>query len=201
MVLNGNKLFLKEYFEMLKEEIFDILDNKGNFISHFRFMNAVITATRLNEIQWAEEFITRYGEYLDPVYKNETIDLTNAMLFFAKKQFEPALKEIQKINFDDCHHKMHLRNLTLQIYFELGYYESAISLIDSYRHFLRREKSLSDFYRDYNENFVKYFFDILKLKMGESNIPADELKHNLENANEFANKDWIMNKIDILFNN
>jgi hypothetical protein len=198
MVLQGNKLFLKEYFEMLKVEIFDNLDNMGNFISHFRFMNAVITATRLNEINWAEEFITQYGEYLDPMYKNETINLTTAILFFAKKQFEPALIEIQKINFDDCHHKMHLRNLTLQIYYELGYYESAISLIDSYRHFLRRESSLSDFYRDYNENFVKYFSDILKINMGDSNIHADEFRHNLENASEFANKDWIMNKIDTI---
>lgn len=195
MVLQGSKRFLSEYFEAVKDSIFNDPWGNPDIITHFRFMNAVITGIKLNETKWVENFIRDFQNKLQPEYRDETVSLTTAMLLFAKGKYEQSLVELTKINFDDCHHKMHLRNLTLQIYFELNHFEAAISIIDSYRHFLTREKSISELYRNYNMNFVKYFNEILKLKIGIKIMHADELLYEVNKSPEFANKDWIMEKL------
>ncbi|HEY3251306.1 MAG TPA: hypothetical protein VGK25_09335 [Ignavibacteria bacterium] len=195
MVLKGSKLFLKEYFELIQEEILDQLRDRHNFISHFRFMNAVITSLRLKEIGWAENFINENQNFLEPDYKHETVSLTTGMLHFARGKFEYALNELQKISFENCHHKMHLRNLTLQIYYELNYFEPALSVIDSYKHFLSREVTISGLYKDYNLNYVRYFAELLKIKMGTAEMEADELAYEIDKSPEFTYKEWLLEKL------
>jgi hypothetical protein len=195
MVLKGKDIFYKEYYELIKELINRIPEEGSGTISHFRFMNAVITALKLNEIKWVEGFIKNYNKFLQEDFREETINLTTSMLKFSAGEYEQALEEMLKINFDDCHHKMHLRNLTLQIYYELNYFESALSIIDSYKHFLAREKSISDLYKDYNSNFVAYFNELLKIKMGIGSLKADELFYEVKKSKEFANKNWILSKL------
>jgi len=194
-VLTGEKKFLSEYFEAIKDSIFDDPWGNPEIISHFRFMNAVITGIKLGEIIWAESFIRDFQGKLQHDYRSETVGLTTAMVFFAKEKYGQALEVLTRINFDDCHHKMHLRNLTLQIYFELSHFEPALSIIDSYRHFLSREKSISELYRVYNVNFVKYFNELLNLKIGIKEISADELLFKVNKSPEFANKDWVVEKL------
>lgn len=199
MVLEGKDKFLREYFELLKTSIHE---NEAagvpQPVSHFRFMNAAITGLKLGELKWVEDFISSHKDSLQPEYRSETVSLTTAMLLFSRKHFESALEELRKINFDDCHHKMHLRNLTLQIYYELEYFEPAISIIDSYKHFLSREKTVSELYRSYNANYVKYFAEALKIRMGVSELDAGELIHLINKEKEFANKKWILEKMNIL---
>jgi flagellar biosynthesis regulator FlbT len=194
-VLLGAKRFLSEYFEAIKDSIFHDPWGNPDIITHFRFMNAVITGIKLGEIKWVESFIRDFQNKLQPEYRDETVGLTTAMLLFANNNYEKALAELTKINFDDCHHKMHLRNLTLQIYFELNHFEPALSIIDSYRHFLTREKSISELYRNYNVNFIKYFNELLKLKIGIKEMSADDLLYDVNKSPEFANKDWILEKL------
>ena len=161
-------------------------------------MNAVITSLRLKEINWTENFIKENQNFLETDYKYETVSLTTGMLHFAKRNFEQSLTELEKINFENCHHKMHLRNLTLQIYYELNYYEPALSIIDSYRHFLSRELTISELYKDYNINFVKYFSELLKIKMETTEKDAGELAYEIDKSPEFANKEWLIEKIEEL---
>lgn len=195
MVLQGSRDFLKEYFELLKESIYDSKGQKTGSVSHFRFMNAVITGLKLGEISWVENFIREFKDALQPEHKDETLGLTMGMVHFSKDEYNEALDQLKKINFDDCHHKMHLRNLTLQIYYELNYYEPAISILDSYKHFLSRERSISEIYKNYNVNFVKYYEQMLKTKMKSVDTPADELLHDVKKSDEFANKDWVLGKL------
>jgi hypothetical protein len=195
MVLQGSREFLKEYFELLKEAIFDSTGQKAESVSHFRFMNAVITGLKLGEIEWVENFIHDFQDALQAEHKDETLGLTMGMLHFSRDEYNEALNQLKKINFDDCHHKMHLRNLTLQIYYELNYYEPAISILDSYKHFLARERSISELYKNYNMNFVNYYAKLLKIKMGSGDVSADELSFAINKSNEFANKDWVLKKL------
>src|SRR5437667_1564420 len=140
-VLRGDKDFLKEYLELSNEILTQETDKE---VQYFQFMNFIISALRLGEINEAEEFIENYKGKLSREDRMDTVNLTRGMVYFAKGEYEVSLGELKKINFDDCHHKMHLRNLMLQNYYELNYFEAALSMIDAYRHFLSRDKSITE---------------------------------------------------------
>jgi len=49
------------------------------------------------------------------------------------------------------------------VYYELGYIEEAISMIDSFRHFINETPSISDYIREIHVNFIRFLHDIIRL--------------------------------------
>ena len=86
----------------------------------------------------------------------------------------------------------------LQVYYEMNNFEPAISLLDSYKHFLKSDRTITEFYKKVNSDFLKYYTKLLKVKMGEKGSTADELKRLVLSSDDFSNKDWINKKIDEL---
>lgn len=201
MVLKGEKRYLKEYFDISKEYLQQIQHNGSGFILNYVFMNIAITGLRYGEFEWVYSFIKEFENMLNPAYREETRNLVYAMYYFEKKEFESALSSLSKINFDDCHQKTHVRNLLLQVYYELDSFEPAISLLDSYKHFLKRDKTITEFYKKINSDFIKFYGKLIKVKMGEKKVSAGELKIKLSESSDFSNKEWIMRKTNELIKN
>lgn len=198
MVLQGKNEYLRDFLELTKEPLDKMkTSGKQGSISNFAFMNAIITSLKLDDVLWAEEFIREFQDFLQPEGKADTVNLSKAMIFFNKKEFEKSLGELMKINFEDSHHKLHLRILNLQNFYELNYSEEADSMVDSYRHFLTRDKTLTPVYKTYHLNFVKNYGLLLNIRLKENYPEAGFLKQRVEKEN-FPNKEWIIEKLNEL---
>ena len=91
----------------------------------------------------------------------------------------------------------------LKIYFCKNESESFFSLVDSFRHFLKRNKDLRNDDRIINNNFVLYLSKIYKLKMHPAKNEITEfqvIKDDLDKNNEVAQKKWLCAKLDNLIN-
>lgn len=68
--------------------------------------------------------------------------------------------------------KKHIKlvNSIKKIYYELERYDKAMEVIDSYRHFPAKNKSVSDTFRKYSNEFVKYYAELLKVKEKKAKI-------------------------------
>lgn len=185
----GKTNYLNELFILQKE----ILKRKlyGNIFSEFLFLNIVTTAVRLNELKFAEKFIVEYKDKMNEDVKKSTYSYCLASILFAKKQYSEALETLAKIHFGFSLHKYLIKNLTLKIHYELNETEVIYSIIDSFKHTLKRDKPVPENIRSLIVNFVNFIKELSRIKNGEK--PKEDIEERIKN--EFtAEKIWLLAK-------
>ena len=70
-----------------------------------------------------------------------------------------------KIKADHFIFKYDLRDLQGMLYYELNDYESFTYLMDSHKHFLKKNKNVSDQYKIWYDLFVSNVYRLLKIKL------------------------------------
>lgn len=118
----------------------------------------------LRKLEWAEEFIQKTSRELPEKLRDSMTNHSLANLFFLKKEFNKALDYISRVNYDYPQHKIDSKTLTFRIYYELGEYEHAISVLDTTRQYLQKGTELAEIFRTCNLNFVKYAAELLRRK-------------------------------------
>lgn len=183
------QILFKIYMEQLDLNIYNSEENGKMAADMFR--NIVINALKLEEYTWAEHFIEKYIDTLHPDYRDNMYNFCFALLNFEKGNFELSLNDISKVKFDTFVFKFDVRILTLMIYYELDYLEAAISMIDSFKHFIIETPSISDYIREIHLNFIKYLHEIIKLHTKNKSSETGILLKEIEKS-RVRNKKWLL---------
>lgn len=185
----GKLNYLNELFnlhkEILKRKLYD------NIFSEFLFMNIVTVSLRLEEIKFAEKFIAEYKNKIKKDVREDTYNYTLANIYFSKKEFSSALETLSKINFSFSLHKFLIKNLTLKIYYELNETNSIYSLIDSFKHTIKRDKSVPENVQALVINYTNFVKELVRIKLGEKNKEDIEARIKKETT---AEKSWLLSK-------
>ncbi len=193
----GDIRFRKDQFEITKNILTKNLLPEG-FVEPYFFTNAVRNAVNVNELKWAEKFIKEYKGRLNSDIQEEITAYSTAILEFGKKDFIKSLNNLSKINLERSFMKLEIKNLLLMNYYELGYTEEIISLIDTYKHFLHRETKLSEQFKKANSLFLSLVSELVKAVAKKDSHSANELKMKIESTPYFSLQDWLLNKINEL---
>jgi hypothetical protein len=180
------------YEFMIKEDL--LTHTKKDYIQTNLFRNIFYIAVILKKYEWAEEFIEHYNTRINPEQKENMFHFSRAFLCFEKKQFENALENISKVTHKFFVFKFDAKVLMLKIYYELEEYEPALSLIDSFYHFLSNNKSIHSHDRERFGNFLKYLKLFIKLKDGPQKKDAGLLKKEISSAGNIINQKWLIEK-------
>lgn len=200
MGIPGSREDLMEVYELLiSGSAFSI--KKKKFMQANLFRNIFYTAMLLKRTDWAENFVDSYIEFLLPEQRPDMLNYTKAMLFFERNKFDEALVLISKINYTFFVFKYEAKILMIKLYYELNSYEPALSLIDSFSHFLSKNKNVSLVYKEPFMNFLKFTKELIKQRskpgaVNKVNIYA--LHKKAESMEHFISKNWIIEKIEQL---
>jgi hypothetical protein len=192
-VNNGDASFGRHQFNIIKSILERDLIPAG-YIEPYFFTNAVRNAANIAEFEWAESFIKKYRTRLNPDSAAEICEYSFALVEFSRGNYELALKHFSKINLEISTLKIEIKNLLLAIYYELGYREELDSLIDSHKHYLVRDKKLSDTVRTASTAYVNMVSELVKLKFEEKGASIHNLKKNLKDLPFAGLKHWLIKK-------
>jgi hypothetical protein len=196
-MMHNSEKYRKEIFElyniMLKSGLYSSSELK--LMTAQRFKNILIAAINLKEIEWAEKFSADYLNIVQDEYRESMRYYSAAIISFMKKDYSLALENINKVRNDYLILKLDVKSWMLKIYYELNYTDSAYSLIDSYRHFISKNKSLSEYFRERHNNYLKFTGELIRLRTGSVNGSADKLAILLKNTGNVVHKDWLEEKI------
>ena len=187
---NGKTSYLNEIFQLHKE----ILKRKlyGSIFSEFVYFNIVNIGLRLGETKFVEKFFDEYKSKLRKDIREDAYNYCLASINFSKKKYAEALENLSKVNFTLSLHRYLVRNLTIKIYYDLNETNSLYSLIDSYKHTLKRDNTVPENIRSFVTNFINLTRDLLRIKNGEKK------KENIEARVEkeiTAEKQWLLSKV------
>ncbi len=195
--LRDPKNYTKEYFEAKKISLAFQNYSGEVYLRTIHFTVILRLGVQLKEFEWVEQFISENLEKLHPEHRENMQNYSMAYLFFAKRSFSKTLEFILKVNFDTFQLKYHLRNLQLMTFYELSDFESAISLIDSFKHFIKEDRKYGEELKKGYLEFANYTNEIMRIKLGIIPNNTKLLREKIEKSNSMR-KQWLLEKIDEL---
>lgn len=190
----GKTKFLNEILDiyriLLEREI--ILE-KG-ILSPWDYKNIVVTALRLNEFQWTENFINAYKSKLPEAERENAYTYNLAKFYFYKKDYSKVLQLLQDVEYSDVFYSLDSKSMLLKTYYELNEMDSLDSMLDSFKIYLLRNKSLS-------EHHVKTYKNLLRITHKLSRLISSDkkkialLETEIEQTKPLADVGWLREKI------
>ena len=196
--INSGKIeFYKDLFETYVYELDNDLYNpdKNTPLTVMKFRNIYLSAIRAGNFEWAEKFINNFKNKLQKEDRQSIVELSLAHLNFEKKDFNQTLSHLQKVRTSQIFYKIDVKNLSLMSFFELSHFETAISMIDSYKKMLNSNSSVTGQYREKNINFAILLSALIKFKIDGDYNSINELNEKLKSDDIVANKKWLLEKI------
>lgn len=170
----------------------------NNYIPFDLYRNILINSITVKKLSFMEKFISKYTPKLNPNHITNIENYSYALLNFERGQFRIALDYLNRIKFDQFIYKLDMKNLSLKIYYELEQFESAISVIDTYKHFIKNNVLVSESKRIMHNNFINYTAKLIKYRTGSNKINISYTSERLQKSINTFNKEWILDKMNEL---
>lgn len=196
----GRGMYEREEFEIYTHLFLHNAYSSGekDYLSLVFYRNVMLLALNLKEFGWLRKFINDFSPKLKPEYRENMMNLASANLSFEEGNFERALQYISRVQYDIFLYKTDIKNLMLRIYYELGYFDQAFSLVDSYRHFLSDSAELSRMFKKQQMNFLNIYSKLLKAKADGAAGGVEFLHTEIKKQGQTALQKWLTKKIDEL---
>ncbi len=190
----GNEKFFKECFEvyttMAEKNLYSAY---AGYFPLSAYTGIINTGLAANEFKKTEDIIYAYSDKLNPDYKETALNYSLAQLNFYLKKYDRSLEYISKTDTEFSHLKFHIKILLIKIYFEQEDYDSLYYTIDSFRHFLNKNKLVGETYKKEFGNFIKILDLIVKYRSLKDKKVYFNIKQLLENK-AIASRRWLLSK-------
>ena len=191
--------YLPSYFEAVKKYVLNIYNINFKMDAN-TFRNIYLVAIELDEIEWAEDFIEKYGKVLYPEKRDDMVRWAYGMLYFRKKEFEKSLYYLNSVKDVVDMFKFDIRRDILKLYYELKYFDNIPALIDSFRHFLSNTQTLNAFTKAKSRKFIEYFSKLHNCTITKDISKIRSLQKQVENDIAISNDAWMKDKLKELIN-
>lgn len=187
--------FYTEYFKILQVG-FDnnVILNRDGFIDPGNFVSIVNVTCSNDKTDFAEKFISDYKDKLSPEYRENLYYYAMAHLNFFRNDFGKSLEFIVKFQTNELMYKFFIKNLQLSIYYELNDRISFDYLIDSFRHFIRKNNLTNESRAIVHSKYCEYVTKLFKLREKKDLYELSKLKNEITEV-KATNKKWLLGKI------
>lgn len=194
-VNKGNNVFFQEYFDL-----FELAIEKGIFIvngelASWRFNNVIAAALRLGKLNWAENFVEKYKDYLPHDTRQNTYSFSLARVYLYQKKFDKVLNILRNVDYEDIGYNLISKAMLTITYFELDEFEALDSFVESFRVFLNRHKNIPQARRKSYLNLVKYVRRLTRLTPGDKAAVAKLREEISQEKANTVNHEWLLEKL------
>ncbi|HRE40450.1 MAG TPA: hypothetical protein PLG90_03875 [Ignavibacteria bacterium] len=195
--VTGNYYF-NLYKSMIENGILSFDDSQ--YLDSILCRNIVVKYLEYKD--WVSEFIKVYIPKLKPEIKESFLHYSKAFTYLIDGDFEKSLFHLPKVESNIQIIKADVKLFYLMNYYELNYYENALSLIDSFKHYSSSDKHLKDFHTKLYKNFMKIYLKLFKIKMSGKNneFELNKILVDLNNEYNFSHRNWLLKKTNELLN-
>ena len=194
--INKTEEYLEAYDQMIKYGIFVI---PGEYLEVNLFVSYVQISCNLGKHEKIKDLINNFIGKLPEDERDNMNIIAMAHLHFAKSEYRKSLEFIALMKQDVFVFKYSLKNLQMMCYYELNDYESFCFALDSYRHFVNKNKSVNDLWKSGVTNFFNIMNKLFLLKENFDQYEIDKLIQSINESN-VNKKVWLNLKIEELMN-
>ncbi len=162
------------------------------------YINLLGTFKQNMDSDYIDRLILNFGSKIEPDLKDSCIAFSYINRYIVEKNFSEALKYLSKVNFEHSLIKVGARTDAIMIYYELGYEEELLSLIESTLKYLKSIDNQQQFRIESAINFTKFIKQIVKIKQTNEKDSLNVVKSEIINSSKVMMKNWLLEKLDAL---
>ncbi|MFY0674245.1 MAG: hypothetical protein JXQ87_12630 [Bacteroidia bacterium] len=187
----GRKEFFEELFQLYKLSIKNDVVTYNQNLHPADFKNIVTIACRLEQYDWADDFIKNYGDYLPEEERENAITINRAQMYWYVGQLSQAVRLLSRVEFNDPFYALDAKSLLVRIYFELGEKDVLFSFCDSFKIYLKRNKLISKAHLNNHLRLISLVSKLAKLKSGQLE-KLEKIKQDIIESQGLSNKKWLL---------
>jgi hypothetical protein len=194
---SGHSQYLSEIFLLYKKMINLNAIYENGYVRPNVFKNIITVGLRLEEYEWTEKFINEYKDKLEPSHIESATNYNLAWLYFAKKDYKKALKQLNSVEFIDIFYILGAKCLLLKIFYELNDYDAFYSLTESFYVYLKRNMLISEYQKSTHINFIKHIKQLMKVRIDREKSSIEKCREQILES-KVLDMNWFLKKIDEL---
>lgn len=197
-IARGNERFYRERY-LIYREIEKGYFETGKIEMHITlFRNFIMSGILNGELKWAEEVLCKYSGSMIRKGLEVIVRFLEALLCFNRKDYESTVKFLAKCDSfkhtkGTLYFRYDIKLLRLMVYYELEYFEQALSIADSVLHIINKRENVKSLNRLAHINFIKYLKKLVQIKESGTGKGIDDLLRNAARENVYEKK-WILKK-------
>lgn len=198
--INSGKLsFYEEMFNHYTYAIDNELLLVDGYLSPTSFRNICLIGLRTKRFEFTEKFILSKARLIEDKYRDNAVNFNLARLYWYQKEFEKVIAQIQSVDFNDLIYDLGSKTMLLSSYFELDSYDSLLSLFDSFRVYLNRNKNIPEKLRKAYLELIKYTKKLSGLNFSKKDL--ESILDEIQNHPNLNSKPWLIEKVNELLIN
>lgn len=184
------------------QELYDIFNQlvEKNIFAHedgkvlpTLYLMAVKISGNLKKPELISKLMNNYLKKVEPDLQDNFKNYTLAYLHYSKNEYDLVLDYSNRITIDTFQLKFILKNLQVRISYEKNDYEMFLYIMDSQKHFLAKNKSVSENYKTSNMKFLNYTNSLFKLRENYNKTEIGMTEKLIVN-DVVINKQWLLEK-------
>ncbi len=196
---NGVESFYWELFDVYKNMLKEGIIFEKEILHPYHYKNIIVIGLHLKELNWVEDFIREYTEYLPKPDQENALTYNLAELHFHKKEYSKVLELLREVEYQDVVYALGSKVLLLRTYYESGEWLALDSLLESFRIYLRRNKVISKEKKSQYLNFLKYLKKIVQVNPNNQKS-CEAIQSQIKQNSKVAMKKWLLEKLRDLLN-
>lgn len=164
----------------------------GSYFTHWTYNNVVKLALRVKRHKWLDQFIDENAVHLAPNVREQAINFSKAELAFSEENFDGCLEHINKVNFTDPQYYLGSRIMLLKSFYAIDAFDSMSSQLASFMMFLRRNKKISNDYKQTLLNFCSLLHLILRSRPDKK----EKVVQKINDTKQKIEGEWLLKVAD-----
>lgn len=203
MINAGQSEYQLELFQLYKQGLRqDLLLDKG-LISEWDYKNIATLGARLREFEWTERFLQEYQEQLPPHRRENAYNYNLGNLYYNKGRYHDALSVLLLVQFTDVKYHLSTTFLLLRTYYALRDTEALLSLIETFRIYVIRNRKMTIEQKRGYTNFLRFAKKLVLIKHHASTYSRRDLEQEIatlrakiEESDNVINKYWLLEECE-----
>ena len=195
----GNSEFKNQLFEIYKHGLDTGHSLTQGILSEWHYKNITTLGCNLKEFDWTENFIHQFKDFLLEDVRENAYNYNLANLNYNRKRYNDALSALLLVNFSDVNYHLGTTFLLLRTYYALKDTEALLSLIETSRIYVMRNKKMTTFQKRGYSNFLRFARKLVLLKHHAGTYSKKVLGEKLENlAEKIQNTENVLHRYWLL---
>lgn len=189
----GNPDYLPEQFDFYRDGLTKQYFLSEGALSRYTYLNAATIGLVLHELDWTEQFIHEYRNYVKEPHRESLFSFNLARLEYHRRRLDEALKLLQKAEYKDLLLHLAAKTLQLKIFYELEEFDLLESHLQTLQTFIRRKKELG-YHRENYLNTIRFTRKLLETNLYDKNA-RKALREEIEGTKAVAEKEWLLERM------
>ncbi|HMQ49688.1 MAG TPA: hypothetical protein PKA00_19570 [Saprospiraceae bacterium] len=199
MINLGKSEYHRELLQLYRQGLRRGLLLNNDMISEWDYKNIATLGGNLKEFDWTERFLNDYKDKLSPAKRENAYNYNLGNFYYNKKEYNEALSYLLLVQFTDVRYHLGTTFLLINTYFALKDTEALLSLIETFRIYIIRNRKMSGEQKRGYTNFLRFTKKLVSLKHHASTFSRQALADKLNDlAAQIRKTDNVINKFWLL---